>query len=104
MRFRKYHGLGNDFVVVDLRDADATTALAIQDPHKGTTVGEFVVLAAFFAFYIGVFAWLGWRSADSSGGRLWVAVIFAWFTCGILPFWIARVVAKRRHASLPATA
>ncbi|MEO8841386.1 MAG: diaminopimelate epimerase [Kofleriaceae bacterium] len=32
MRFAKYHGLGNDFVVVDLRDADADLARAIQDP------------------------------------------------------------------------
>jgi diaminopimelate epimerase len=32
MRFAKYHGLGNDFVVVDLRDADADIARAIQDP------------------------------------------------------------------------
>jgi diaminopimelate epimerase len=32
MRFAKYHGLGNDFVVVDLRDAEAGIAAAIQDP------------------------------------------------------------------------
>jgi diaminopimelate epimerase len=32
MRFRKYHGLGNDFVVVDLREADAATTAAIQEP------------------------------------------------------------------------
>jgi diaminopimelate epimerase len=32
MRFAKYHGLGNDFVVVDLRAADGETAAAIQDP------------------------------------------------------------------------
>jgi len=32
MRFSKYHGLGNDFVVVDLRSTDAATAAAIQEP------------------------------------------------------------------------
>ncbi len=32
MRFSKYHGLGNDFVVVDLRAADAATTAAIQEP------------------------------------------------------------------------
>src|SRR6187551_2713047 len=32
MRFAKYHGLGNDFVVVDLRTASAADAAAIQDP------------------------------------------------------------------------
>ena len=33
MRFAKYHGLGNDFVVVDLRTADPATAAAIQEPN-----------------------------------------------------------------------
>ncbi|CAN5433400.1 diaminopimelate epimerase [soil metagenome] len=32
MRFSKYHGLGNDFVVVDLRTADPATTAAIQEP------------------------------------------------------------------------
>ena len=32
MRFAKYHGLGNDFVVVDLRSADPAAAAAIQSP------------------------------------------------------------------------
>jgi diaminopimelate epimerase len=32
MRFSKYHGLGNDFVVVDLRTADRETTAAIQEP------------------------------------------------------------------------
>ena len=32
MRFSKYQGLGNDFVVVDLRQADAATTKAIQEP------------------------------------------------------------------------
>src|SRR5450432_1540068 len=32
MRFAKYHGLGNDFIVVDLRAADTATAAAIQEP------------------------------------------------------------------------
>jgi diaminopimelate epimerase len=32
MRFAKYHGLGNDFVVVDLRTANAADAAAVQDP------------------------------------------------------------------------
>ena len=32
MRFSKYHGLGNDFVVVDLRSTDAATTAAIQEP------------------------------------------------------------------------
>ena len=32
MRFAKYHGLGNDFVVVDLRAATPADAAAIQDP------------------------------------------------------------------------
>lgn len=32
MRFAKYHGLGNDFIVVDLRAASAADAAAVQDP------------------------------------------------------------------------
>src|SRR4051812_49096072 len=32
MRFAKYHGLGNDFLVVDLRTADPADAAAIQAP------------------------------------------------------------------------
>ncbi|MFT3692587.1 MAG: diaminopimelate epimerase [Kofleriaceae bacterium] len=32
MHFAKFHGAGNDFVVVDLRTADAATAAAIQEP------------------------------------------------------------------------
>jgi diaminopimelate epimerase len=32
MRFAKYHGLGNDFLVVDLRSASAEAATAAQDP------------------------------------------------------------------------
>ncbi len=32
MRFAKYHGLGNDFLVVDLRGASADEAAAVQDP------------------------------------------------------------------------
>jgi diaminopimelate epimerase len=31
-RFAKYHGLGNDFIVVDLRAASATEAAAVQAP------------------------------------------------------------------------
>ena len=33
MRFAKYHGLGNDFLVVDLRAASDAEAAAAQDPH-----------------------------------------------------------------------
>ena len=33
MRFGKYHGLGNDFLVVDLRDASPDDAAAAQDPR-----------------------------------------------------------------------
>src|SRR5262245_19636421 len=32
MRFAKYHGLGNDFLVVDLRQASAADAEAFQAP------------------------------------------------------------------------
>jgi diaminopimelate epimerase len=32
VRFAKYHGLGNDFLVVDLRIAGADSAAAVQDP------------------------------------------------------------------------
>jgi diaminopimelate epimerase len=32
MRFAKYHGLGNDFLVVDLRDLRGPDADAVQDP------------------------------------------------------------------------
>jgi diaminopimelate epimerase len=34
VRFAKYHGLGNDFLVVDLRAAPAVDAEAAQDPTK----------------------------------------------------------------------
>ena len=33
MRFAKYHGLGNDFLVVDLRNLPAADAAAVQAPH-----------------------------------------------------------------------
>jgi len=33
MRFAKYHGLGNDFLVVDLRGASAAGAAAVQAPE-----------------------------------------------------------------------
>ncbi|CAN5907684.1 diaminopimelate epimerase [soil metagenome] len=33
MRFAKYHGLGNDFLVVDLRTASAGEAAKVQDPN-----------------------------------------------------------------------
>jgi diaminopimelate epimerase len=32
MRFAKYHGLGNDFIVVDLRNVRSDDAAAVQDP------------------------------------------------------------------------
>ncbi len=32
MRFTKYHGLGNDFIVVDLRELRGDDAAAVQDP------------------------------------------------------------------------
>ncbi len=32
MRFAKYHGLGNDFIVVDLRTASAAESAQVQDP------------------------------------------------------------------------
>jgi diaminopimelate epimerase len=34
MRFAKYHGLGNDFLIVDLRDVPAADAAAVQAPHN----------------------------------------------------------------------
>jgi len=34
MRFAKYHGLGNDFLVVDLRAAPAALAAIAQDPQR----------------------------------------------------------------------
>ena len=34
MRFAKYHGLGNDFLVVDLRNVSAAEAAAAQDPAR----------------------------------------------------------------------
>ncbi len=34
MRFAKYHGLGNDFLVVDLRTAPPELAAAFQDPAR----------------------------------------------------------------------
>jgi diaminopimelate epimerase len=34
MRFAKYHGLGNDFLVVDLRSVSAAEAAAVQAPHN----------------------------------------------------------------------
>lgn len=34
MRFAKYHGLGNDFLVVDLRSVSADEAALVQDPDR----------------------------------------------------------------------
>jgi len=34
MRFAKYHGLGNDFLVVDLRAVAAADAALVQDPAR----------------------------------------------------------------------
>jgi diaminopimelate epimerase len=34
MRFAKYHGLGNDFLIVDLRAVSAADAAAAQDPAR----------------------------------------------------------------------
>jgi len=33
MRFAKYHGLGNDFLVIDLRDQTGDDAAAVQEPE-----------------------------------------------------------------------
>jgi len=34
MRFGKYHGLGNDFLVVDLRTGDPSEAARVQEPER----------------------------------------------------------------------
>lgn len=49
LRFSKYHGIGNDFVVVDAQDPataglDATLAAAISDRHRGVGADGVLVL------------------------------------------------------------
>lgn len=60
--FSKYHGLGNDFIIVDLRHADEETAAGVQDP-------TFVRAACDRAFGIGgdgVLALLPARSPEAA--------------------------------------
>ncbi|MGD8385007.1 MAG: diaminopimelate epimerase, partial [Lysobacterales bacterium] len=48
LRFHKMHGLGNDFVVLDLRDQDfaidAGTAARLADRHYGIGCDQVLVL------------------------------------------------------------
>lgn len=38
MRFAKYHGLGNDFVIVDLRAAEAAESAYVQEPASARAI------------------------------------------------------------------
>jgi len=44
LRFTKYHGLGNDFVVVDDPDIDADRAIRLCDRHRGIGADGVLVL------------------------------------------------------------
>ena len=43
MKFSKYHGLGNDFIIVDRLEIDVSTAVALCSRHRG--IGADGVLA-----------------------------------------------------------
>ena len=43
MKFSKYHGLGNDFIIVDRLEIDVSTVVALCNRHRG--IGADGVLA-----------------------------------------------------------
>jgi diaminopimelate epimerase len=77
VRFAKYHGLGNDFLVVDLRGGDEATARSAQDPAvverlcaRHTGVGGDGVLALLPPVTPGAHARMRVLNADGSEAEM----------------------------------
>jgi diaminopimelate epimerase len=77
VQFSKYHGLGNDFLIVDLRSVDAAASHAVQDPafvraacDRNFGVGADGVLALLPATTPGAVARMRVLNADGSEAEM----------------------------------